>query len=156
MFTPAASRLALDAIVGVSPAATRWVQLHVGDPGDGTSARAQNATRKAVAFDSDGVSASSSSAKASLVRPVLVSSATARPPKPALVPSVRLSAMVAGSASATVGARLIVRPARAVRRTHASGSTSRLVAPHLAAAATGSVWTQIDEEAELMMLGLFA
>ena len=57
MFSYAASRLALDAIVGVSPPATRWVQLHVGDPGDGMSARAQNATRKAVAFDSDGLSA---------------------------------------------------------------------------------------------------
>jgi hypothetical protein len=59
MFSLPASRLALDAIVGVSPPATRWVQLHVGDPGDGSSARAVNSTRKAVAFDSDGLTAAS-------------------------------------------------------------------------------------------------
>jgi hypothetical protein len=59
MLSPAASRLAFDAVVGVSPPVTRWVQLHVGDPGVGLGAQARNVTRKAVAFDSDGMSAAS-------------------------------------------------------------------------------------------------
>jgi hypothetical protein len=94
-------------------------------------------------------------AKAELVFAPLVSSAIARPPTVVLAP-VRVSAVVAGSASATLTAHLTTRQAFGSRRTFATANTSRLVAPSLSAAAVGSVWTQVDEEAELMMLGLFA
>ena len=94
-------------------------------------------------------------AKASLAFAPLVSSAIARPQRITLIP-VRLPVVVAGSASATLAAHLTPRQAFGSRRTFATVNTSRLMAPSLSAAATGSVWSQIDEDAELMMLGLFA
>lgn len=95
-------------------------------------------------------------AKATLTRPTLVSAATARPPvapPPVLLPATRA---VTGSATAIIGAHLTAPPISCNRRTFATANTSRLVAPQLSAAAVGSVWTQMDEESELIMLGLFA
>ena len=50
MFADECMDIALAAIVGVAPPAARWVQLHVGEPGNGTANVARNATRKAATF----------------------------------------------------------------------------------------------------------
>lgn len=95
-------------------------------------------------------------AKASLAMPTVHSVAVARPPRAAPAAPVRAPAVVGGSATAVLAPRLTVRNANGQRRTFAAASPTHLMLPPMSASASGSVWTQMDEESELMMLGLFA
>ena len=69
---------------------------------------------------------------------------------------------IRGLASVITGSTLLVRlalstpVAAARRRTFATSMTNRAARPLLAGGATGSVWTQRDEETELFLLGLFS